>query len=1250
MDAKADASGKAGARAEDRGELAAWELPPVTVTEPQEIAKYEQRFGLKPEDHRALVERGLKALAEEAQRWEAAVLEAGRQAEQATQEATEAARGRVEELAAAARDAVDGAHDRAAAGVRARARRARASIEAAARQAEGKVGALLGLRQEAVSAATEKMDGALEAAANEHVAERQPEMAEAAQTIEMLGSRAARKLADDALEAGRAWPASEARGLPGLQKVGRELALQVGRKVGTRAGQAAMTTARQAAANVGGPNAIARMEADVRRATEIAKDQGAQASGELTSTLQETAEAYAQTLVESAAQARAKVDQAERQALRGLARARARARRGVEREHQAALARVDELGQTSAQAARRLAERRRDAVVGTAATFIQRTVRRAREEGELPAPEAWERMLTTVTERVRSLAAQGLSATREWGPRGQARVGRAAGQSVASLQAMAARAVGRLQSRGRAARRGLSAAQHANERLVGKLVATWTRQSEEAVGAFEQGARAWVETLEGTLRAGRDGWRENLTAWNVRLETSRAATRARIAQGVPRDAARALRHAEMKLIGRVARLYAAGPGQRGTKEREIYRALSGLSRAELWAVQDLYRDRLGTSLVTMLRDELSGQELKLALALLNHSRVRAAALAIELAMGESLGPNMAWMEETLRGLNAKERAAVARLLPFGTAMAGAWFAHQGRDGEVVAALLANDVAKADALRLNEAIEDEDREKANDILAGKTDAEREAILRAYEGVLQQVEPGEHRKFAADVAEHFEGSDAALLRATAAGDEDGVAIARWDIALVSGEKADVDRAIAALDFPDLQPAGLDSEDADVRKQAERKREAAVRRRRALMDRYKASHLGRSMDEMVNRAVRGDLSDEARAAMRDALWDGKPSDVNAFLLGVSAGPKGAADLQSWLDGKTPGEVAKLDAALKARTGKDIEETLKEHFEGNDLRKLQHAGIEHVTSAKELRARVMANMKYEEGGDALMLENYTRFQMLYDQVGDWDKATPAQKEQLWRLAKYVEDDTDSYEQAKDELADEVAMGLEIAGAAALTGLTAGGAGPVALMMAQAAFSGATLVAKRQIRGRSYTRKDLVEDLATGAVSVATAGVGAKAGLLDRMGERVAGRVGARLGSKVLGEMTAEGVKKVIEETVKAAVPEAIAVAWDDKTLRQAVTSVLVTAAGAGLGAAVGKGVELHLPFGEPTTLVQAVLSEEATGLSSEAITVLANPETWDGDTLRKLLAALGKKALTAPLDAASKTAGAAWATRRGH
>jgi hypothetical protein len=124
--------------------------------------------------------------------------------------------------------------------------------------------------------------------------------------------------------------------------------------------------------------------------------------------------------------------------------------------------------------------------------------------------------------------------------------------------------------------------------------------------------------------------------------------------------------------GLASNLYAAFHGnwsllsEAGTDEDAVFAALDGLNRVQSLALRNVYRRRYGVSLDSEVRDELSGGERDRAEALLSGNRAEAAAAALYSAMHETFlgtgaGTDEDTIHNTLRGLNAEERAEVTRI-------------------------------------------------------------------------------------------------------------------------------------------------------------------------------------------------------------------------------------------------------------------------------------------------------------------------------------------------------------------------------------------------------------------------------------------------------------------------------------------------------------------------------------------------------------------------------------------------------------
>lgn len=172
----------------------------------------------------------------------------------------------------------------------------------------------------------------------------------------------------------------------------------------------------------------------------------------------------------------------------------------------------------------------------------------------------------------------------------------------------------------------------------------------------------------------------------------------------------------------------------GTDENGLFNALRNMKQGEPAVTKEEFlKIGDGNSLESWMADELSDDEYSIGIAHLNRDHGRAARLEIKYNC-HWYGDDKAQMEKVMRGLPEEERKKVANDPAWADTRKTLQSRLKGTDLEVANALIANNVARADAVRLKETIDKARRKKdddaVHDALEGMDQEQIDAIAKEF----------------------------------------------------------------------------------------------------------------------------------------------------------------------------------------------------------------------------------------------------------------------------------------------------------------------------------------------------------------------------------------------------------------------------------------------------------------------------------------------------------------------------------------
>ena len=629
------------------------------------------------------------------------------------------------------------------------------------------------------------------------------------------------------------------------------------------------------------------------------------------------------------------------------------------------------------------------------------------------------------------------------------------------------------------------------------------------------------------------------------------------------------------VAGAVATLHDAMDGI-GTDEDLIFQTLRGKTPAERDAIVNAYKEKYGVTLQSDLDDEMSGNDLAQANALLAGETSKADAIAINDKFG---------------------------------------FFHDDTDGiQAVYARIRDEVeAKAD------------RE-------GMTTAEVEAEIKRRTGELQQNygevygEGGQDSgKLEQDYREHLSGGDLNLALASQAVDQTAIDAAKIQVEHESLWTSDdkVNEILKSqytrsekelrrdlmVDFNKRAADMTPEQRAVAREQIEQriKAEAPERAKQnmdALTRTYDANNYGGAFDDVIKYEVSGYSQDEARERIASG---GKLSDAKELKYAIFGVGTNEKTIREVMQGKSKAELEAIAADYKSVTGNDLGDDLHGDLSGRDEADMTLLLKTGDKTPEEKLGYLNARRDWElkegtgESGMAFVGEeadvlnrttaeaqrSYEEYQELKAHNPANDPRVLAAAERFDRWVGYGEKDVERHREELDKVTDIAATVGAIVAAAVVTIVTAGTAAPAVLAALAAVTATATSMAiKADMKGAAYGREDIVTDLVEGTaqaiLAAATAGAGEVAfkALATRL--PILMELSESAESSLLARIAVKGTESGIEGLIQGVPSGLVGAALNKETWNSSDPFAVFLKAGAmgglqgmGMGAGMGAAFE---------------------------------------------------------------------------
>lgn len=560
----------------------------------------------------------------------------------------------------------------------------------------------------------------------------------------------------------------------------------------------------------------------------------------------------------------------------------------------------------------------------------------------------------------------------------------------------------------------------------------------------------------------------------------------------------------------------------GTDESAVHNAMRGMNAAEIAALKREYQDHFGRDLMSDIRDEMSGEDLEEAEAMLTADPVQSAVAQLNNAANGGLfgwGTDEAKINDVLSKLPdeaTRKKVAEEYEKKTGTKLDQMLQDElSSYDLDQSKALLSGDKTSAAAIKLDQAMNGglfgwgTDEKGVYDALAGcKTKEERDAMAKAYKD-----RTGED--LGAAFGREMSGAEKDVADSMLAGNEAAAAAAKIKVA---AEGWGTDEQSIYKEFENITASEKDPVKAKA------KRDALIA---AYNEKYGDSkNGGESFDQMIGSEFSG--MDREKAAM--LAQEGKLSDTFALNYAMNSGPLGGlgtdeALLRTTLEGKTAEQIAKIKADYRQAYGRELTDDIGGEVDGRDGFEIGQMLKGKPTTPQEMADRANEAWEFERGSGSSWLSNgvmdifsnrgavldmqHARIQETFEKSKADGAIDPAEAKRVEQLFGWQGQDVKNYQEAKDSVANTTATVATIAAAAALTAAS-GGTGAPALVAALSGMGASTTVAsglavggialasgvvgqgaKWAMLGDSYGAQDAQIDFAKNALNAVTAGVG---------------------------------------------------------------------------------------------------------------------------------------------------------------
>ena len=487
---------------------------------------------------------------------------------------------------------------------------------------------------------------------------------------------------------------------------------------------------------------------------------------------------------------------------------------------------------------------------------------------------------------------------------------------------------------------------------------------------------------EGQLTAALAAAKATLATQNTQYATQLRGRIAAMPQTLTPMANAAAAGVYRNLSDRAQRIHTACKGM-GTDESAVYNALRGLTAISGAALEQVVWGRLFRAeggLRAFLDDDLDADEKKIAYAYLGGNTALGARLELDASI-HWYGDDEAQIEKILRDLSPEDLAAMQAAPEWAATRARLIDNLGGTDLDVTRALIAGNVARADAYRLREKIDEarrsNDPDALADALAGVDPGQLAAVQQEFVNIQNKVDPeatnvppidptvaanqladyatreidqgydpntGEHR------TNTVTGANRDLVRALATQGKDSVeaATSRFEVERQRSGGPNMERMETALMSPAALQEDLHSPDPEVRARAEAAQNTREQAMRDMYARQYGGTEGRTMDSAIGTMFQGRDDKESQTSqrlMRNMLADGTNSPrvaADMIALGADGAGTNEAMIKRALTGMRPDEVAQLNTVYQQVHGESVYERLgvaERDANGNKIPGRDHA-----------------------------------------------------------------------------------------------------------------------------------------------------------------------------------------------------------------------------------------------------------------------------------------------------------------------
>ncbi|MBB2948481.1 hypothetical protein FB565_008264 [Actinoplanes lutulentus] len=664
-----------------------------------------------------------------------------------------------------------------------------------------------------------------------------------------------------------------------------------------------------------------------------------------------------------------------------------------------------------------------------------------------------------------------------------------------------------------------------------------------------------------------------------------------------------------------------------TNDPMLFAAISGRTPVQIAAMRKAYRDKFDEDMDDAINSDVVFSEQERVDQLLSGDPVAGAVATIADAIAWPTTDEKTIMR-TLRGLTPVQRELVVIAyekkyeVALTTDLEGDL---SGNDLAQALALLGGDVARADAIEINEAMwgpgtqEPEihavytrirDEVEAKGARRGMTTAQIEAEIKRRTEALRRAYDSQYfdegltldKRFAEDL----EGGELELVRGYQAADPVAIDVAKLRVEHESILYADDDKINEVLRGQheraerelrrDLEidlnrrSAGLSAEQREAaRKHMEDGIPVAAKANMAKLEAaYDRTSFTGAFRLLILFEVQGESRKEATARIASG---GKLSDAAELKHAIYGAGTNYATIRRILLGKKKSELEGIVKQYSAITGNgNLAEDLAWDLEGRDEADMVLLLKFGSGTPQEKMAYLNARKEWEltEGvgvdGGGLTASDETRFliatveeaqrafnaykRLLASGEDDQDPETIAARERFERWAGYGDRDIDERRTSQDVIADTVATIVVVAVGAVATVVTMGTATPVmAAVLGAIAAVASSIAVKRGLKGAAYGGEQFAVDLAQGLAEAVFAAAGAKfvgPALKKLATAKAIVTMTQAAESGWLGRIAVAGAAEALEEAI-VGLPSGAAAAILDKQTWASDNKLLVILAAAG-------------------------------------------------------------------------------------